>query len=327
MKRVWVMRPFHDEAIYNSLKQKFEVDTWDDHKTPPHDVVMQKAKECDAFLPEGIDIIDAAVLDGATRLEVIGNRAVGTDNVDIPAATRNGILLTNTPGVLQDACADMTFALLLDAARQVAYGDRSIRAGKWVFFDQTPYLGLDAYGKTLGIFGFGGIGQKVAKRARGFDMRVIYHSRSRKIDLEESMGVEWAPTLADLLQQSDYVSLHCPLTDETRKMMGAEQFAMMKSTAIFINMARGGVVDQPALYEALNNKTIARAAIDVTDPEPIPMSDPLLTLDNVVITPHVGSASEATFKNMGLMAVRNITAALTGGAPETPVNPEALQNR
>ena len=327
MKRVWVMRPFHDEAIYNSLKQHFEVDTWDDHKTPPHDVVMQKAKECDAFLPEGIDIIDAEVLDGATRLQVIGNRAVGTDNVDIPAATRNGILLTNTPGVLQDACADMTFALLLDAARQVAYGDRSIRAGKWVFFDQTPYLGLDAYGKTLGIFGFGGIGQKVAKRARGFDMRVIYHSRSRKIDLEESMGVEWAPTLADLLQQSDYVSLHCPLTDETRKMMGAEQFAMMKSTAIFINMARGGVVDQPALYEALNNKTIARAAIDVTDPEPIPMSDPLLTLDNVVITPHVGSASEATFKNMGLMAVRNITAALTGDAPETPVNPEALQNR
>ena len=141
------------------------------------------------------------------------------------------------------------------------------------------------------------------------------------------MGVEWAPNLADLLQQSDYVSLHCPLTDETRKMMGAEQFAMMKSTAIFINMARGGVVEQPALYEALNNKTIARAAIDVTDPEPIPMSDPLLTLDNVVITPHVGSASEATFKNMGLMAVRNITAALTGGAPETPVNPEALQNR
>ena len=179
-QRVWVMRPFHDRSIYDKLEEHFVVDVWDSHRTPPSDVIMQKADECDAFMPEGIDLIDAAVLDRAKRLQVIADRAVGTDNVDIPAATRNGIVLTNTPGILQDACADMTFALLLDAARRVSYSDRSIRAGKWTFFDQTPYLGLDVHHRTLGIFGFGGIGQKVARRAVGFEMRVIYHSRTRR---------------------------------------------------------------------------------------------------------------------------------------------------
>ena len=183
------------------------------------------AAECDGFLPEGIDIIDAEVLANASRLKVIGNRAVGTDNVDIPAATRNGILLTNTPGILQDACADMTFALLLSFARQVTRSDRAIRAGEWTVFDQTPYLGLDAYNKTLGIFGFGGIGQKVARRAAGFDMRVIYYSRTRRPDAERELGAEWAGDLETLLRESDYLCLHCPLTDETRGLMGEAEFA------------------------------------------------------------------------------------------------------
>ena len=226
------------------------------------------------------------MLANASRLKVIGNRAVGTDNVDIPAATRNGILLTNTPGILQDACADMTFALLLSAARQVTRSDRAIRAGEWTVFDQTPYLGLDAYNKTLGIFGFGGIGQKVAKRAAGFDMRVIYYSRTRRPDAEARTWVQNGQgDLETLLRESDYLSLHCPLTDETRGLMGEAEFAMMKPSAVLVNMARGPVVQQKALYEALAADVIAGAAIDVSDPEPIPFDDPLLTLDNLVITP------------------------------------------
>ncbi len=325
--KVWLMRNYHDPAIAEFLGQHCDVDIYDSHITPPHDVIMQKANECDAFLPEGIDIVDAEVLDNATRLKVIGNRAVGTDNVDIPAATRNGILLANTPGILQDACADMTFALLLSAARQVTRSDRDIRAGEWTVFNQTPWLGLDAYGKTLGIFGFGGIGQKVAKRAAGFDMRVIYHSRTRKPEAEKELGAEWAGDFETLLKESDFVSFHCPLNDGTRGIMGEAEFGMMKSSAILINMARGPVVQSKALYDALVNKTIGGAAIDVTDPEPIPVDDPLLGLDNLIVTPHIGSASAATFKAMGLMASRNIIADLNGEAVEFAVNPEALANR
>jgi len=321
------MRNFHDQVIYDTLAEHFEVDIWDSHRTPPRDVVMRKANECMAFLPEGIDLLDAEVLDQSTALKIIADRAVGTDNVDIPAATRNGIILTNTPGILQDACADMTFALLLDAARRVSYSDRSIRAGKWTFFDQTPYLGLDVHHMTLGIFGFGGIGEKVARRAMGFDMRVIYHSRTRKIAAERELGVEWMRDLPSLLEESDYVSFHCPLTEQTRKIMGAKQFGMMKPTAVFINMARGAIADQAALYDALASGTIKRAAIDVTDPEPISMDDPLLTLDNVTITAHIGSASETSFRNMGLMAADSIVALHQGMPWHNVVNPEALDNR
>ena len=311
-RRVWVLRSFHDRSIYERLSEHFEVEVWDSHESPPRDLIRKNASEFDAFLPESVDLLDAEVLDQATRLKVIGNRAVGTDNVDIPAATRNGIVLTNTPGILQDACADFTFALLLDAARRVSYSDRSIRSGKWRFFDQTPYLGLDVHGRTLGIFGFGGIGQKVARRAQGFEMRVIYHSRTRKPEIEKELGAEWMPDLPSLLREADFVSLHCPLTDQTRQIMGEEQFEMMKPTSVFINMARGPVTDQRALYEALSNGSIMRAAIDVSDPEPISMDDPLLKLDNVTISAHIGSASETAFRGMGLMAADSIVALLHG---------------
>ena len=324
--RVWLMRNYHDPKIEAFLSEHFEVIVRQSNVTPPHEEVVKMAAECDGFLPEGIDPIDAEVLDNASRLKIIADRSVGTDNVDIPAATRNGVLLTNTPGILQDACADMTFALLLSYARQVTRSDRAIRAGKWKVFDQTPYLGLDAYNKTLGIFGFGGIGQKVAKRAAGFDMRVIYYSRSRKPDAEAELGAEWAGDMETLLRESDYLCLHCPLTDETRGVIGEAEFAMMKPSAVLVNMARGAVVQQQALYEALAANVIAGAAIDVCDPEPIPTDDPLLTLDNLVITPHIGSASAATFTAMGMMAARSIVAALTGEPVENMVNPEALAN-
>ena len=324
---VWLMRNYHDPEIAEFLRQRCDVIIRESNVTPPHDDIAEMALRCDGFLAEGIDIIDTAILDNAARLKVIGNRAVGTDNVDIPAATRNGILLTNTPGILQDACADMTFALLLSAARQVTRSDRAIRAGKWMVFDQTPYLGLDAYEKTLGIFGFGGIGQKVAKRAAGFDMKVIYYSRTRKPDAERELGADWVGNIETLLENSDYVSIHCPLTEETRGAIGPTEFAMMKPNAILVNMARGAIVQPKALYDALSNRVIAGAAIDVTDPEPIPLDDPLLTLDNLIITPHIGSASAATFKAMGMMAARNVVAALHDEPVEFAVNPEALANR
>ena len=324
---VWLMRNYHDPEIAEFLRQRCDVIIRESNITPPHDDIAEMALRCDGFLAEGIDIIDADILDNAARLKVIGNRAVGTDNVDIPAATRNGILLTNTPGILQDACADMTFALLLSAARQVTRSDRAIRAGKWMVFDQTPYLGLDAYEKTLGIYGFGGIGQKVAKRAAGFDMKVIYYSRTRKPNAERELGAEWAGNIETLLENSDYVSIHCPLTEETRGAIGPAAFAMMKPNAILVNMARGAIVQPKALYDALANRVIAGAAIDVTDPEPIPLDDPLLTLDNLIITPHIGSASAATFKAMGMMAARNVAAALHDEPVEFAVNPEALANR
>lgn len=321
------MRNYHHPKIAEFLSVHCDVVIRESNVTPPHEDILEKANECDAFLAEGIDIIDAEVLDNASRLKVIGNRAVGTDNVDIPAATRNGILLTNTPGILQDACADMTFALLLSAARQVTRSDRAIRAGKWTVFDQTPYLGLDAYNKTLGIFGFGGIGQKVAKRAIGFDMRVIYYSRTRKPEAERELNAEWAGDFGTLLRESDYLCLHCPLTDQTRGLMGEAEFALMKSSAVLVNMARGAIVQPRALHDALATRTIAGAAIDVTDPEPIPVDDPLLALDNLVITPHIGSASAATFTAMGMMAARSIVAALNGEPVEHSVNPESLTNR
>ena len=323
---VWLMRNYHDPQIEAFLSKHFEVIVRQSNVTPPHEEVVRMAAECDGFLPEGIDPIDAEVLDNTSRLKIIADRSVGTDNVDIPAATRNGVLLTNTPGILQDACADMTFALLLSYARQVTRSDRAIRAGKWKVFDQTPYLGLDAYNKTLGIFGFGGIGQKVAKRAAGFDMRVIYYSRTRRPDAETELGAEWAGDMETLLRESDYLCLHCPLTDETRGVIGEAEFALMKPSAVLVNMARGAVVQQQALYEALAANVIAGAAIDVCDPEPIPMDDPLLTLENLVITPHIGSASAATFTAMGMMAARSIVAALTGEPVENMVNPEALAN-
>ena len=235
--------------------------------------------------------------------------------------------LTNTPGILQDACADMTFALLLSFARQVTRSDRDIRAGKWTVFDQTPWLGLDTYNKTLGIFGFGGIGQKVAKRAAGFDMRVIYYSRSRKPEAEQELGAEWAGRHGDSPQG---VRLPLPALspdgrdarrDRRGRIRTDEVQCRPRQHGAWGSRAAGGALRGPCLRNA-----IAGAAIDVCDPEPMPIDDPLLTLDNLVITPHIGSASAATFTAMGMMAARSIVAALTGEPVKNMVNPEAMAN-
>ncbi len=325
--KVFVSRNYHAREVIELLEEQCEVEEWPSHEVPPKSAFLEKLAGSDAVMTEGLDVIDEDILDAAKDLKVIGNRAVGTDNLDILAATERGVLVTNTPGILIEACGDMTFALLLDAARRIAYSDRAIRAGEWKFFDQTPYLGLDAYGTTLGIVGMGGIGQAVARRAVGFDMRILYYSRTRKPEAEEAYGAEWTPDLDALLGQSDFVTLHVPLTDETRGLMGRAEFEQMKPSAVFINTARGAVADQDALYRALANGKIAGAALDVMVPEPIPLDDPLFTLPNVVFTPHIASASAATFTKMGIMAVNNITAALSGQPMGSCLNPEALDNR
>ena len=323
--KVFVTRDRVPEAIA-LLRERFEVDVWEEDSPPPPQVLVRKAAECDALLTEIDNIVDREIL-ASPRLRVVANRAVGMDNVDIPEATRRGILLSNTPGVLTNSCADFTFALILAAARNVVMADRRIREGAWTVFDQGPYVGADVHGATLGIVGLGAIGSAVARRARGFDMRVLYTARGRKPELERSLSVEWMPDLSTLLEESDFVTVHVPLSEQTRHIIGAAEMDRMKSGAFLINCSRGGTVDPAALYEALSTGRIAGAALDVTDPEPIPVDDPLLTLPNLVVTPHISSATSATVRGMGLMASANIIEALTGKPMTSCVNPEVLEGR
>ena len=325
--KVFMTRPYHPEAAA-LLERHFDVEAWEQGDvSPPKPMLMERAADCDAFFTESYDRLDGDVFGAAKALKVVGQRSVGTDNLDIRAATNRGILLGNTPGVLHESCADLTFALMLDVARRIAYSDREVRAGRWTVLTQTPYIGTDVHGQTLGIVGLGLIGQAVARRARGFDMRVVYHSRTRKPDAEAQHGLEWLGDLPSLLRESDFVSLHMPLTSETEGLIGDAELGQMKREAFLINTTRGRTVDLKALYRALVDGTIAGAGLDVTDPEPIPSDHPLLSLPNLVITPHIASASSATFKTMARMAAENIIAALMGQPMASCINPEALDNR
>ena len=304
----------------------YDIEVWQQNSPPPRDADARKgASNATPLLTEVTDIIDAELLDQATNLKVVANRAVGLDNIDIPAATRNGILIGNTPGVLHESCADFTFGLILALARNIAYGERKIRAGEWKVFDQIPYLGADVHGATLGIIGMGLIGTAVARRAKAFDMRIIYNSRTRKPEVETELGAEWREDMDAVLSQADYVSLHMPLTPDTEYMIGKRELELMQPTAFLINTTRGRTVNPRDLYDALAGGVIPGAAIDVTDPEPIPFDDPLLTLDNLLITPHIASASRQTVRRMGQMSADNIIAALNGDTMPGCVNPEATR--
>ncbi len=309
------------------LESRFDVEVWPERTPPPRDELLKRLAYCEAVVTEIDDVVDEAVLRSAPNLCVVANRAVGLDNVDVGAATRLGVLVSNTPGVLQESCADFAFAMILALARNVPYADRQVRAGAWKMFDQSPYLGADVHGATLGIVGLGGIGEAVMRRAAGFDMRVLYHSRSRKPQAERDYGGEWAPELDSLLSDSDFVSLHVPLTLETSGLIGRRELALMRPASYLVNTARGPVVDTGALYDALAEGRLAGAALDVTDPEPLPPDHPLLGMPNVIVTPHISSGSAATVRRMGMMAAENVIAALTGGPMVSCVNPEAAANR
>jgi glyoxylate reductase len=286
-------------------------------------VLLREAPVVDAVLSLLTDRIDAAVMDAAPKLRVISNMAVGFDNIDVREATRRKIMVCNTPGVLTETTADFAFALLLAAARRVVEGERIVRAAKWKTWGPMTLLGQDVHHATLGIIGLGRIGAEVAKRGRGFDMKVIYYDTVRRPDVEKELGVEFAD-LNTLLAKSDFVTIHTPLLAETHHLIGEEQFRLMKKTVILVNTARGPIVDPKALYKALRDGQIAYAALDVTEPEPIPPDDPLLTLDNIVIAPHIASASVATRTKMAMMAVDNLLAGLKGERPAHLVNPSVL---
>ncbi len=247
--------------------------------------------------------------------------ATGFDNIDMAAASQRSVLVTRTPGVLSETVADFAFALLLAAARRVTEADRYVRAGRWKTWGPSILLGRDVFGATLGIIGLGGVGTEVARRARGFRMRIIYYDRTRRPALERRYGLTFLP-LDDLLRQSDFVTLHAALTPETRGLIGRRELGLMKESAILINTGRGPLVDQKALYKALQSGRIAGAALDVTDPEPMSSNDPLLALDNVVVAPHIASASVATRGRMAMLAAENLLAALGGRIPKDTTNRE-----
>jgi glyoxylate reductase len=270
------------------------------------------------------DSIDAVLLESSKQLRVVSNVATGYDNIDVEAATRRGVAVTNTPGVLEETTADLAFALLLAVARRVGEGERMIRGGRWTSWSPTLLLGSDVHGATLGIIGLGATGTAMARRARGFDMRVVYHSRSGKPELERELGLKRLG-LDELLRTADFVSLHAPLNDRTRAMIGERELALMARHSYLINTARGGLVDQDALCRALERRDLAGAALDVFAEEPLPGGHRLLQIDNVVLTPHIGSASVATRSRMAAMAVESCLVALEGRAPPNCLNPEVFE--
>jgi glyoxylate reductase len=254
-------------------------------------------------------------------LKVISQYAVGIDNIDVAAATHRGIAVGNTPGALTDATADLAWALLMAAARRVVEGDRYARAGLWKTWGPATLVGPSVSGATIGIIGFGRIGQAMARRARGFDMKILYSSNSRNLEAEKETGAQFS-SFDDLLAQADFVSLHTPLTPATRFMISRAQFERMKPGSILINTARGPVVDSAALYEALRTRKLAYAALDVTDPEPLPLDSPLYSLDNLVIVPHIGSGSIQSRDKMAEMSADNLLAGVRGERLPNCVNPQ-----
>ena len=299
-------------AGLDQVKAHCDVDLWEERLPPPYEVLTERVKGVDGLLCLLTDRIDAALMDAAgPQLKVISQMAVGYDNIDIPAATQRGIPVGNTPGVLTEATADLTFALLLAAARRIVEGVNYIKAGSWQTWEPETLLGADLTGATLGIIGLGRIGSAVARRASGFDMRIIAHSPETSAEEAARLNV----TLVDfdtLLAESDFVSIHTPLTAETRHLINNDALRKMKRTAILVNTARGPIVDQQALYEALKDGIIAYAALDVTDPEPIAPDHPLLELPNIIIVPHIGSASIRTRNRMAEIAAANLLAGLRG---------------
>ena len=300
MARVFVSRRLPGDALDRLPAAGHDVDVWPEATPPPPEVLRERVAGADGLLCMLTDAIDAELLDAAPRLRAIANYAVGSDNIDLAAARARGIPVGVTPGVLTEATADIAFALLLAIARRLPEGEAAVRSGAWATWGPDWLLGREVHGATLGIVGRGRIGGAVARRAEGFGMTVVHHGRSSGIPL------------AELLARADFVSLHTPLTPETRHLIDAEALAHMRPTAYVINTARGGIVDQEALAAALHDGAIAGAALDVTDPEPLPPDHPLLQAPNLIVLPHLGSATHATRAAMARLAVDNLLAALDG---------------
>ncbi len=321
--KVYVTRELPSAAL-DLLAEAVAVRVWPDELPAPPEVLLAEAADADALLTLLTDRIDGAIMAAAPRLRVISNMAVGYDNIDVEEASRRGILVTNTPGILTETTADFAFALLLAAARRVVEADRYTRQGRWKTWGPQVLLGQDVYESTLGVVGLGGVGLGVAKRGRGFGMRVLYCETARKPKEERRYGLVYVE-MDQLLAESDFISLHTPLTTETHHLIGERELALLKPTAVLVNTARGAIVDQRTLWRFLKERRIAAAAIDVSEQEPIAPDDPLLGLDNIIITPHIASASVATRLGMARMAVDNLLTALRGQVPPQCVNREAVR--
>lgn len=324
--RVFISRMLPQAAI-DIIAAACEYEVWPSETDGvPAEILAARAAAADGALVLLTDRIDAALMDAAPRCRVFANMAVGYDNVQVAEATRRGVLITNTPGVLTETTADLAFALLMATARRLYEGQRLMVEGGWKTWSPMFMTGQEIHGATIGIVGAGRIGSAVARRARGFGMQIRYHNRSRSAELEAETGARFCE-LDQLLQEADYVVVLLPLTPQTRGMFGAREFGLMKPSAVFINAARGPIVDEQALYQALVERKIWAAGLDVFEREPIGADHPLLTLPNVTAVPHIGSATITTRTRMATLAAENLVAAVRGKRPPHPVNPEVLERR
>ncbi|RNF40117.1 2-hydroxyacid dehydrogenase [Planococcus salinus] len=304
---IYITRKLPQEA-YADLQSSYEVRVWPKTEIPvPRDILLEEVKEADALWTMLSDKIDQEVIDAAPNLKIVSNLAVGYNNIDLDAARKRGIVVTNTPDVLTETTADLAFALLLATARRLMEAEKTVRSGKWKAWTPMGMTGQDVYGATLGIIGMGRIGEGVCRRAQGFNMDVMYHNRTRR-SLEDARYAE----LDELLKQSDFVVVLTPLTDETRGMIGERELSLMKDTACLINVARGGIVDEDALYEALQSNKIWAAGLDVFEEEPLPTNHKLLSLPNLTVLPHIGSAGIQTRLAMMKLNAEAIGACLSG---------------
>jgi glyoxylate reductase len=323
--KVFVTRAIPEKGL-ELIRDACDVDLWADERPPSREELLERVRGADGLLCLLTDKIDGGVMDEAgPQLKVISNHAVGFDNIDVNAATARKIPVGNTPDVLTDATADFAFALMMAVARRIPEGVRYVHEGKWKTWGPMTLLGVDIKGATLGLIGFGRIGKAVARRALGFDMRVLYFDpgekkpprdlKARRVDFET------------LLEESDFISLHTPLTPDTYHLIESEALSRMKPSAVLINTARGPVVDPEALYEALKERSIFGAGLDVTDPEPLPIDSPLLALDNIVVVPHIASASKTSRDQMSWMAAQNLIAGLKGERLPNCVNPQVYSQK
>ncbi len=328
--KLFITRQLFEDVI-KKLEQYYDVEVWDKYTPPPYEVLLEKAKDVDALVTLLTDKVDCNLLQQAKRLRIIAQYAVGYDNIDIECATRLGIYVTNTPGVLTESTAELTWALILATARRIVEADHFVRWGEWwrtrTGWHPLMMLGVELRGKTLGVIGLGRIGSRVAEIAvKGFGMKVIYYDVKRREDLEKELGIEYRD-LDQLLQEADIVTIHVPLTKETYHLINEEKLRKMKKSAILINTARGKVIDTDALVKALREGWIAGAGLDVFEEEPLPPNHPLTAFKNVVLAPHIGSATYEARHAMAELVAENLIAFYEGREPPTLVNKEVLKVR
>lgn len=325
--KVYVSSNEVSEKALQILKTVADVKVNPSNGPPTRQILLKEVSNVDGLFCLLTERIDSELMDVAKKLKVVANMAVGYDNVDVSEATKRGIMLTNTPEILTETVADLTMALLLAIGRRIVEADKFVRVGKWVIpWSPMMMVGSDIYGKILGIYGLGRIGAAVARRAKGFNMKLIYYDVYRNMEMEKKLDIKFMP-LDNVLTECDYLTIHVPLRPETRHSIDAKKLSLMKKTAYLINTSRGAVIDENALIKALHENWIAGAALDVFEKEPLNLSNPLIKLDNVILVPHIASASIETRTGMAVMAAQNIVSALKSEVPPNLVNKEVLKTK